>query len=407
MGLALQNETEVPACARVKQAEARRPEVTRLRQVLTGTSIFQLSKRYGFVAVVMIALGVGALTVVKRCVWTSGLPDGLIQANGRIEGDHVTVASKFPGRIQQLQVREGDTVQAGQVLLRLDDTQTRARVEQAKRAFEALEAQVQAAHTSLAVLNLEVPLAIEAADAAVASARAAVGKAEAVEYEARRDVERLRPLAAESATSQQQLDQAEMKWAVARKEIVAARSALVEATKRLAQAELGWKRIRAKEAEVAALERQRDQAEAALTEAESVLADLTIVAPASGTVTARMVDVGEVVSAGAPLLELVDLDRLYLKVYVPEVQIGKLRLDLPARIYTDAFPDQPFEAVVRYIASKAEFTPKEVQTTDERVKLIYAVKLYLKENPDHRLTPGLPADAVIKWRDDVAWAKPR
>jgi HlyD family secretion protein len=92
---------------------------------------------------------------------------------------------------------------------------------------------------------------------------------------------------------------------------------------------------------------------------------------------------------------------------VPEVQIGKVRLDLPARIYTDAFPNEPFAATVRYIASKAEFTPKEVQTSDERVKLIYAVRLYLANNPDHRLTPGLPADAIIRWRDDVAWAKPR
>jgi len=120
-----------------------------------------------------------------------------------------------------------------------------------------------------------------------------------------------------------------------------------------------------------------------------------------------MVDLGEVVIAGAPLLELVDLERLYLQVYVPEHQIGKVRLDLPARIYTDAFPDQPFEATIRYIASKAEFTPKEVQTPDERVKLIYAVRLYLTENPDHQLTPGLPADAIIRWKDSVAWAKPR
>jgi membrane fusion protein YbhG len=217
----------------------------------------------------------------------------------------------------------------------------------------------------------------------------------------------MRPLIAEQAVSQQQLDQAEARWSVAKSEIAAARSRLTQAVKELAQAELGWKRIRSRENEVAALERQRDQAEAALAEVESVLADLTIVAPTNGTITTRMIDVGEVVAAGAPLLELVDLDHLYLKVYVPEVLIGKLRLDLPARIYTDAFPDQPFEATVRYIASKAEFTPKEVQTPDERVKLIYAVKLYLTENPDHRLTPGLPADAVIRWRDDVAWFKPR
>jgi len=96
-----------------------------------------------------------------------------------------------------------------------------------------------------------------------------------------------------------------------------------------------------------------------------------------------------------------------LKVYVPEFQIGKVRLGLPARIHTDAFPAKPFEATVRYISSRAEFTPKEVQTSDERVKLVYAVKLYLEENPDHSLTPGLPADAIIRWKEGVPWENPR
>ena len=358
------------------------------------------------VAPILIVVAAG-IYAVQRFVVSHGLPEGLIQANGRIEGDHITIASKFAGRVQELLAREGNTVHAGQVLVRLDDTQSRARVEQARRGFEALESQVQAAHASLAVLNLEVPLAIQTADAGILSERAAVDKARAVEDEARRDVERMRPLIAEQAVSRQQLDQAEAKWSVAKNEIAAARSKLTQAVKELAQAELGWKRIRTKENEVVTWERQRDQAEAALTEAESVLADLTIVAPTSGMITDRMVDTGEVVVAGAPLLELVDLDRLYLKVYIPEIEIGKVRLDLSARIYTDAFPDQPFDATVGYIASKAEFTPKEVQTRDERVKLIYAVKLYLAANPDHRLTPGLPADAIIRWQEGVAWMKPK
>jgi len=360
--------------------------------------------------VVFVAIGVAVVAgylALNRWVRNSALPEGLIQANGRIEGDHVTVASKFPGRIQELLAREGATVTAGQTVIKLDDVQTRAKVDQAKHAAEALEAQVQAAHTQLAVLNLEVPLAIDAAEAQAARAKALWDKALAVEKEAKNDAERFRLLADKDQASIQQRDQARMRWDVAHNEVAAALSGLTQSKKQLAQAELGWNRIRAKEQEITALERQRDQADAVLDEAESVLKDLTITAPTSGTVTTRMVDVGEVVAAGTPLLELVDLDRLYLKVYVPEVQIGKLRLDLPARIYTDAFPDQPFEATVRYIASKAEFTPKEVQTPDERVKLIYAVKLYLTENPDHRLTPGLPADAIIRWRDDVAWAKPR
>jgi HlyD family secretion protein len=341
--------------------------------------------------------------------WAQGgrLPEGLIQVNGRLEGDRISVASKFSARVQRLLVREGDRVTAGQVLIELDDLQTRARVEQTRQAWYALEAQVQAAHASWAVMNLEVPLAIEAADAGVARAQAMLERATAVEKEARADVQRYRNLVADQAVSIQQLDQAEVRWAITRNELTAARSQLAHATKELAQAELGWKRIRAKESEVAALERQRDQAEAALDEAASILAELTITAPTNGTVTTRMVNIGEVVGAGAPLFELVDLAHLYLKAYVPEVQIGKVRLGLPAKIYTDAFPDQPFEATVRYIASQAEFTPKEVQTADERVKLIYAVKLYLTENPDHRLTPGLPADAVIRWREDQPWAKPR
>jgi len=362
-------------------------------------------KQLGVLALIILVVS-GVYLAIDRLILNSGLPDGLIQVNGRIEGDHVTVSSKFPGRIRELLVREGATVTVDQVLIRLDDSQTTARVQQAKHAAAALEAQVEAAHMTLAVLNLDVPLAIERADAQVAKAKDTVDKALSVEREARSDAQRFRDLAEKDEASIQQRDQVTMRWEVAQKEIASSRSALTQAMKELAQAELGWKRIRAKESDVSALESQRDQAYAVLDEAESVLKDLTITAPTSGTVTTRMIDAGEVVAAGAPLLELVDLDRLYLKVYVPEVQIGKLRLDLPARIFTDAFPEQPFDATVRYIASKAEFTPKEVQTPDERVKLIYAVKLYLAANPDHRLTPGLPADAIIRWKEDVAWMKP-
>jgi HlyD family secretion protein len=357
--------------------------------------------------VAVAALLGGGYLVLGAGFWNRALPEGLIQVNGRIEGDHLAVASKFPGRIQELPVREGDHVTAGQVVVRIDDVQTRARVDQAQHAWAAIEAQVQSAHTALAVLNLEVPLAIESAQSRVDEAKAEVEKAKAVEYEARLDEQRLRNLLPEEAVAQQQYDQALARWYVAKSNVQVARSTLMKTKKELAQAELGWKRIRGKEDEVAALESQRDQLEAALNEAESVLADLTIRAPANGTVTTRMADLGEVVTAGMPLFEIVDLDRLYLKVYVPEIQIGKIRLDLPARIHTDAFPDQPVEAMVRYIASKAEFTPKEVQTPDERVKLVYPVKLYLKDNPDHRLTPGLPADAIIRWKENVAWVAPK
>jgi HlyD family secretion protein len=286
------------------------------------------------------AIVVAAWFIYQARVAVKPLPEGLIQANGRIEGDTTLIASKLPGRIARLEVREGDSVKPNQVLATLEDAQVRARAEQAARAAESARMQMLAAR----------------------------GQAE----QAARDAERFNALLKDGTATRREWEQANLARDVAQR------------TLRAAQA-------------------QYEAARHAQSEAESVLRDLTITAPSGGIVTARFREQGEVVAAGSPMLSIVDLDRLYLQVYVPELLIGKLRLGLPARIYFDAFPDAPVSAVVRYISSRAEFTPKEVQTPDERVKLVFAVRLYLTENPDHRVTPGLPADAVIRWRDDVDW----
>jgi HlyD family secretion protein len=289
-------------------------------------------------------LAIAGIVVYEFRLGDKALPEGLVQANGRIEGDRLLVASKFPGRVTKLLAHEGDQVKTGQVLVQLDDTQARAQARQARAAMAAVQAEAEAAKRHA--------------------------------EQAQRDAGRFHELRTEGTASVR----------------VAVQAALAA---RVAQDRL------------ASAQAQLSRARAALAEAESVLTDLTVRAPADGTVTTRMADTGEVVAAGSVLLILVDLDRLYLKVYVPEALIGKLRLGLPAKIYTDAFPEQPFEAELRYIAAQAEFTPKEVQTPDERVKLVYAVKLYLTTNPEHRLTPGQPADAVIRWKEDVPWTPPR
>jgi len=293
----------------------------------------------------LIALVLGVATLVWwQWVRQEPLPDGLVQANGRIEGDHYTVAGKVPGKIVKILVREGDAVEAEQVLAQFDDVQVRAKVAQAKHRLAAAESQCDVAT--------------------------------AAEQQNMRDKDRLDTLFEKKMIAKHETERAGSNWKISRDQVEVAKA----------------------ECEVA---------KAALVEVQSVLSDLTIRAPARGVITTRIADKGEVVAAGSPLFDIVDLDRLYLKVYVPENQIGKVRLGLPARVYTDAFPNKPFPAMVRYIASQAEFTPKEVQTPDERVKLVYAVKLYLDENPEHRLTPGLPADAIIRWQEGVPWAKPR
>ena len=332
---------------------------------------------------------------------------GLIQANGRVEGDSVIIAGKQAGRIAAILAREGDVVEANQVLVRLEDQTTRARTNQSHAALGAAQARADQCQAALELLIKEVPYQIAAAEAGVEAARATLDQAKAAQQQATRDLERYKSLFATGALDQEAVEQTQLKLRQADDAVMAAQASMEQSRQALNDAQLGPYRIRAKEAEVATFKALWEQTQAQLAEADSILDEMIVTAPSAGTLTARYADLGEVVTSGSPLFELVDLDRLYLEVFIPEKEIGKVRLGLSARIHTDAFPDQPLPAQVRYIASRAEFTPKEIQTPDERVKLVYAVKLYLEENPDHRLTPGLPADAMIRWQENVAWAKPR
>ncbi|QDV42337.1 Cobalt-zinc-cadmium resistance protein CzcB [Stieleria neptunia] len=378
-----------------------------------------------------------AIGLASRQAWLQKqqLPAGLIQANGRTEGDHIAIASKFAGRVSEVLAREGDNVAAAATLIQIDDQQLQAKLNQATHGVavadailqgaranaNAVAAEVRAAKTSLALLKKQVPLAIETAEAELQQALAAGATADSNEGYKRSESQRAQKLLNSKAISVEEADRKELAWTLAQNELTTATAARITAEKRLAESKLGADRIKEREDAVAALEAmhakslaqikeceaRQAEAEAGVAEAQSNLDDLTITAPATGTILSRFVDQGEVVNAGTPLLDLVDLDRLYLQVYVPEPLIGRIRLGLSAKVYTDAYPDQPFNATVRYIASEAEFTPKQVQTKDERVKLVYAVRLYFNENPEHRLTPGLPADAIIRWIEETPWTPPR
>lgn len=356
-------------------------------------------------------LGLGAVVLVALLVMyrisSAPLPEGLLQVNGRIEGDTTTVAAKYPGKVREIMAKEGDLVEVGQVLTQMEDEEIQAKLRQADAGIASLEARRDAANETLAVAKKELPLGIAAAQAQVNHMQATVEKAQAAEGQFSRDLERIKVLAEAGTVNKQRLEQAQLQYTVMTKDIRSAQAGLMGAQKQLERAKLGKEQIAAKETELKALDSELDRVRAMREEAAIALENLTVKAPSKGIVTARLVEAGEVGAAGRPMYELVNLDRLYLKVYVPGDEIGKIRRGLKAQVYVDSYPDRPFPAVVDYIASRAEFTPKEVQTPDERVKQVYAVKLYFEENPDYMLTPGMPADAVIRWDENVEWAPPK
>lgn len=335
---------------------------------------------------------VGLVGYVLSRQHQNAVPDGLVFTNGRLESERVAVASKVPGRIVAMLKQEGDSVKSGEVIAKLDDSQVVSKVDQAKAAIAAIEAQLAARKEELSVARREAPLG-------VAASEAQRQRASAQAMQTSKDAERYANLRKEGVIDAHHAEQAQLA-------AVAATTQLDQAERQLSMSRLAIDKVKAGETALLALVAQRDAAQAQLREAQTALDETLVKAPLDGVVAIRAREPGEVVGAGSTLFELYDPNQVYLRAYVAETDIGKIKLGLPAQIWVDAYPGRPFDAVLSTIASRAEFTPKEVQTHDERAKQVFGIKLLLKVPSDARLAPGLPADASIRYKDGVRWQAP-
>lgn len=295
--------------------------------------------------------------------------DGLL-ASGTVEATEAQLGFQVPGRILEIKPREGDRVRSGEVVAWLDRTELEARRAQAR-------AQVAAARALLS--ELEAGARREELAVARESARAA----EERYRDAERDFQRIRRLFEGGAVAREALDKAQLALDVAE-------SQRDQAQQQLQMVETGPRRERL-QAQRAAVE----QAEAALRQAEAALQHAVITAPFDGVVTVRDREPGEVVGAGAPVLTLMNPDDRWVRIYIREDRVGAVSIGQPATISTDTYPGRHYDGVVSFIASEAEFTPRNVQTTEERVKLVYAVKVRITGDPGRELKPGMPADVRL------------
>ncbi|MDP7111106.1 MAG: efflux RND transporter periplasmic adaptor subunit [Myxococcota bacterium] len=315
-------------------------------------------------------IGLGLFTLITLAA--SGCPadgDGPLDVSGSIEADEVRVSTTVGGQVADVLATEGQVVAEGDALMRFDTADIELQADQARAAVRMAEAQLALAHAG-------------ARPEDIAAARELVKQAEAGESMASADLERVGELEAEGAVTGKQADDARTGHEVAVSRTRAAKQQYNKALKGARPEELEMA-----EAGVA-------QTEAVLALAEKKLADCEVTAPLSGTVIHRLVEPGEVSGPGATLFVIQDLSTVRLTVFVPETDIGSVRLGDPVQVFIDSHPGQPFPGVVSRIRDQAEFTPKNVQTKDERVKLVFGVEVELA-NPDGYLKPGLPADAVI------------
>lgn len=353
-----------------------------------------MSRKF-FTAALGAILGVALLGTIALRLIDSGPPPGVIEASGRIEGRITQVTPKVSGTVAELPVDEGQSVNAGALLVRLAETTLLDRRRSVQAQAAALESQLAGQRISYEVAQQELPLRIAQARAALAETQARLAAARADRVQAAADATRLSTLAQRQLASPQQAETARLRGDVAVKTEQAAVAAVDGAQKNLSLAQLGDRRLAALAEAIRALEKQVGQAQAQAAELETQVSYLDIPSPLSGVVLTRSVELGEQVAPGSPLFSLVDLDRLYLKVYVPEPQIGRVALGQRAQVRVDSYPDRAFAATVTKVATAAEFTPKNVETKEERVKLVFAVELSLTENPGGVLKPGMPADGRI------------
>jgi len=294
-----------------------------------------------------------------------------LKASGTVEATEADLGFQLPGRIAWIGPREGDRVQAGEVVARLDARELEARRAQAEAGLEAARA-------------LLAELERGARPEELAQARAAVRAARERLEEARRNLERARRLQEGGALSREALEKAGTAYEVAR-------ARATQAGKRLQMLEAGPRRER-----IAAQRAAVRQAEAALAQVEATLRNAVVTVPFDGVVTVRHREPGETAGAGTPVLTIMDPADRWVRIYVPESRVGAVHVGQRAVITADTYPERAYEGEVVFIAREAEFTPRNVQTPEERVKLVYAVKVRITDDPSFDLKPGLPADVVLE-----------
>jgi HlyD family secretion protein len=387
------------------------------------------SRRRVVALVVLVALAAATFLIWRLFFAPPRVPDSILSLSGRIEGDESTVAPKTAGRILEVRFREGDSVNAGDTMAILEDQQVQAREEQARAAVLQAQARAKSTRDQIAVLQeqlrqnqleaeqsrIDAEGRVRQAEADLAAAEADLSQQEASYQLALFDKDAYTRLAKTGAVSERQAKQATTtaeqqaaSVAAAKRRVEAAQGALTSAKANLtnpdirsAQAAAVRNQIGQQQAEIASATANIEQARAQLREAESNRQDLIVTAPFSGTVATRAAEPGEVVTAGTAIVTLLDLSKVYLRGFVPEGQIGKVKVGQSARVYLDSNPDQPIDAYVSRIDPEATFTPENTYFRNDRVKQVVGVKLQLKGATGFG-KPGMPADGEILVGGD-AW----
>lgn len=354
-------------------------------------------KPIGKVAIVAVAAALVAIAAFAAFSWVGRRDKGLV-ASGTLEARNISVGSKVGGRVTQVLVREGDAVEAGQLLVSFDDaelvaqvTQARGRLEQARANLARLERgsrpeEIAAARATSAMQDRGVTQALDE-----------VKRAQVEEKNSEVYYRRIEGLFQKGSVARQMRDDAEARFHSAQAQVQALQSAVAGAQERgraaQAQQQLAEKGSRVEDVAAGRADVLRAEGELALAQAR--WAEREVRSPAAAVVEVMDLRPGDLIAANVPVARLLEAGQLYVMVYVPEDQIGHVQVGQSASLKVDAFVDEKFPAKVEQIRQRAEFLPRNVQTKEERQHQVFGVKLRV-ENPSRKLRAGIQADVEFE-----------
>ena len=342
------------------------------------------NKKYVFIVVAALIAAGGYYAWQK--LNNNSLPEGIASGNGRIEAVEIDISTKSPGRIRQILADEGDFVNAGDVLAQMDTDQAESQRRQAEAQLRRAEISIETARSLVAQREAEQK-----------AAAAIIAQREAQLDAAQRRLVRSQQLSESRTVSQQILDDD-------RANARGVEAAVSAAKAQLAATEAG---ISAAKAQVVDAEAAVDAAKAAISTIAVEINDATLKAPKPGRVQYRVAQPGEVISAGGRVLNLVDLSDVYMTFFLPTAQAGQVAIGAEARIVLDAAPQFVIPAKISFVADVAQFTPKSVETEEERQKLVFRVKAKipqeLLQKYIQQVKTGLPGTVYVKLNSEATW----
>ena len=400
---------------------------------MTSNSASKKGKIIRLLPILLLILGVGWL--VKTYILSSKANQPL-ELSGRIEGYETDIGAKVGGRVDYIKVREGDQIKKGELLAQLEDTQIKAQLEGAKAQIDSYKQKENQALWQIDVINRQIEQeqlskkqsvddslgrvnqatsSVTAAQSQLAVAKAQQAQSQSALKLAKADLDRYSTLIKEQVITRQQYEQALNRWEnsqaevnsrlaaveAARKQINVAQGSLVQARSSRFNPDISQARLLSLQTQLKQTQSQLNGAKAELENAKAnqkqiqvQQKDLKIYSPLDGVVITRNAEPGQVVAVGKTILSAVNLEDLYMRGFIAEGQIGKVKVGQKAEVYLDSDPKHPLKAKVTEVDSKASFTPENIYFKEDRVKQVFGVKLGLLEGGGYA-KPGMPADAKI------------